>query len=72
MFYFCTIILEVPRSIFNLHSTAKVFRYLLQNCSPGPALIFEGEESMIAAISEDPLSFKVCCFSQQCYVMRSL
>nr|XP_023927449.1 dihydroxy-acid dehydratase, chloroplastic-like [Quercus suber] len=26
----------------------------------GPALIFEGEESMIAAISKDPLSFKVC------------
>ncbi|KAJ0035172.1 hypothetical protein Pint_25327 [Pistacia integerrima] len=25
-----------------------------------PALIFEGEESMIAAISEDPMSFKVC------------
>ncbi|KAK9183309.1 hypothetical protein WN944_026460 [Citrus x changshan-huyou] len=25
----------------------------------GPALVFEGEESMIAAISEDPMSFKV-------------
>lgn len=27
--------------------------------STGPALVFEGEEAMIAAISEDPLSFKV-------------
>lgn len=27
-------------------------------CSSGPALVFEGEEAMIAAISEDPLSFK--------------
>jgi len=25
----------------------------------GPALVFEGEESMIAAISENPMSFKV-------------
>jgi hypothetical protein len=25
----------------------------------GPALIFEGEESMIAAISENPMNFKV-------------
>ncbi|KAI8537918.1 hypothetical protein RHMOL_Rhmol09G0061400 [Rhododendron molle] len=25
---------------------------------PGPALVFEGEEAMLAAISEDPLSFK--------------
>ncbi|KAI3509099.1 hypothetical protein L1887_24125 [Cichorium endivia] len=24
----------------------------------GPALVFEGEEAMIAAISEDPMSFK--------------
>lgn len=35
-------------------------KYLLHKCSPGPALVFEGEESMLAAISEDPLSFKVC------------
>ena len=27
--------------------------------SPGPALVFEGEETMIAAISEDPMRFKV-------------
>lgn len=33
----------------------------------GPALVFEGEESMIAAISEDPMSFKVC-LSLICYV----
>lgn len=26
---------------------------------PGPALVFEGEVAMLAAISEDPLSFKV-------------
>jgi dihydroxy-acid dehydratase len=26
---------------------------------PGPALVFEGEESMIAAISENPSDFKV-------------
>jgi hypothetical protein len=25
----------------------------------GPALVFEGEESMIAAISENPMNFKV-------------
>ena len=35
-------------------------KYLLQKCSPGPALIFEGEESLIASISKDPSSFKVC------------
>jgi hypothetical protein len=29
------------------------------DCSTGQALVFEGEEAMIAAISEDPLSFKV-------------
>ena len=29
------------------------------NCLPGPALVFEGEESMMKAISEDPMSFKV-------------
>lgn len=33
--------------------------YLLRGtCSSGPALVFEGEEAMLAAISEDPLSFK--------------
>jgi dihydroxyacid dehydratase/phosphogluconate dehydratase len=37
-----------------------LLKYLLQNCFSGPALVFEGEESMLAAISEDPLSFKVC------------
>ncbi|CAL5416630.1 unnamed protein product [Camellia sinensis] len=26
----------------------------------GPAFVFEGEEAMLAAISEDPMSFKVC------------
>ncbi|KAL6971117.1 dihydroxy-acid dehydratase [Sarracenia purpurea var. burkii] len=30
----------------------------LQKKIPGPALVFEGEEAMIAAISEDPMSFK--------------
>lgn len=25
----------------------------------GPALVFEGEETMIAAISENPMNFKV-------------
>jgi len=28
----------------------------------GPALVFEGEESMLAAISADPMSFKVISF----------
>lgn len=31
-----------------------------KNCSLGPALVFEGEEAMLAAISENPMSFKVC------------
>lgn len=28
-------------------------------CPPGPALVFEGEEAMLASISENPMSFKV-------------
>lgn len=28
----------------------------------GPALVFEGEESMLAAISADPMRFKVISF----------
>ena len=31
----------------------------MQKLFAGPALVFEGEEAMIAAISEDPMSFKV-------------
>jgi len=45
--------------LFEVQSTL-LLKYLLQKCFPGPALVFEGEESMLAAISEDPLSFKVC------------
>jgi hypothetical protein len=30
----------------------------------GPALVFEGEESMITAISENPANFKVICAMQ--------
>lgn len=32
---------------------------IVKICPIGPALVFEGEESMITAISEDPMSFKV-------------
>lgn len=46
--------------LYNSSLLFGVQNYLSQKCSPGPALIFEGEESMIAAISKDPLSFKVC------------
>ncbi|KAK4353768.1 hypothetical protein RND71_025962 [Anisodus tanguticus] len=50
--------------IFNIWSLGALSVYLLkieqswELCSSGPALVFEGEEAMIAAISEDPLSFK--------------
>lgn len=39
--------------------------YLLTS---GPALVFEGEEAMLAAITENPMSFKVI----SCFMTSSL
>jgi len=36
--------------------------YMMELFILGPALVFEGEESMLAAISADPMSFKVISF----------
>ncbi|KAH9681051.1 Dihydroxy-acid dehydratase [Citrus sinensis] len=55
----------VMEDVHKIGGTPAVIRYLLElgfldgDCMTGPALVFEGEESMIAAISEDPMSFKV-------------
>lgn len=51
----------ISSSFAVLHSIAAVHahQFFLKICSSGPALVFEGEESMLAAISENPMSFKV-------------
>lgn len=41
---------ETPDILYNLQCVG---------CLAGPALVFEGEESMLAAISANPMSFKV-------------
>ncbi|KAB1203756.1 Dihydroxy-acid dehydratase, mitochondrial [Morella rubra] len=54
----------VMEDVHKIGEAPAVMRYLLEHglldgdCMTGPALVFEGEESMIAAISEDPLRFK--------------
>ena len=36
-----------------------LYNWQCVGCLAGPALVFEGEESMLAAISANPMSFKV-------------
>nr|CAN67446.1 hypothetical protein VITISV_029976 [Vitis vinifera] len=54
----------VMEDIHKIGGTPAIIRFLLENgfldgdCITGPALVFEGEEAMIAAIAENPMSFK--------------
>ncbi|GJN15441.1 hypothetical protein PR202_gb02356 [Eleusine coracana subsp. coracana] len=54
----------VMEDLHKIGGTPAVIHYLLEqglldgDCMTGPALVFEGEESMIAAISENPANFK--------------
>lgn len=64
LFYimFCKIlhcyVLDVGYQHFNI--SCSIQQIVISNIyEPGPALVFEGEEDMLAAISEDPSSFKV-------------
>lgn len=54
VFSFCCQVFLIVKNLVCLHNND------CTNCSLGPALVFEGEEAMLAAISEDPMSFKVC------------
>ena len=55
-----TIIFLLMKSIpFLLNISTMLKRKLLCIYLSGPALVFEGEESMLQAISENPASFKV-------------
>lgn len=55
-----TLFLILLKLFFLLLKVTMLMNYLLTS---GPALVFEGEEAMLAAITENPMSFKVIsCF----------